>query len=77
VARLTVIEMSVLTGVEFYALVVVEMGGKQSISSEGQALLFAFFARLGGEVTHIASGFDYGRDFEIEVFRNQKTTAFC
>jgi hypothetical protein len=39
---------------------------------KGQALLRSFFANAGWEVTKIEE--DYGRDFEIEVFRNKKTT---
>lgn len=39
---------------------------------KGQALLRSFFAEVGWEVTQI--GEDYGRDFEIEVFRDKKTT---
>lgn len=39
---------------------------------KGQALLRSFFANAGWEVTKIEE--DYGRDFEIEVFRNNKTT---
>ncbi|MGA2851644.1 MAG: DUF4365 domain-containing protein [Terracidiphilus sp.] len=39
---------------------------------KGQALLRSSFADAGWEVTQI--GEDYGRDFEIEVFRDKKTT---
>jgi Domain of unknown function (DUF4365) len=39
---------------------------------KGQALLRSFFADAGWEVTQIVE--DYGRDFEIEVFREKKTT---
>jgi hypothetical protein len=45
-----------------------------STDKKGQALLIAFFAELDWEVIPMPSGSDYGRDFEIEVFRNQKTT---
>lgn len=36
-------------------------------------MLFTCFAQIGWEVTPMASGSDYGRDFEVEVFRDQKT----
>jgi hypothetical protein len=40
--------------------------------SQGKALLRSAFARLGWTVNEI--GEDYGRDFEIEVFRNTQST---
>lgn len=39
---------------------------------KGQALLRTFFADIGWRVTQIIS--DYGRDFQVEVFRDNKTT---
>jgi hypothetical protein len=47
---------------------------QHATDKKGQALLIAFFAELGWEVIPMPSGSDYGRDFEIEVFRDQKTT---
>ena len=47
---------------------------QHATDKKGQALLIAFFAEIGWEVIPMPSGSDYGRDFEIEVFREQKTT---
>jgi hypothetical protein len=47
---------------------------QHATDKQGQALLFTCFAKIGWEVTPMASGSDYGRDFEVEVFRNKKTT---
>jgi hypothetical protein len=50
---------------------------QHATDKKGQALLIAFFAKLGWEVIPMPSGSDYGRDFEIEVFRDQKTTGIA
>lgn len=47
---------------------------QHEIDEQGEALLQTIMARLHWSVTRIGKGADYGRDFEIEIFRDGRST---
>jgi hypothetical protein len=47
---------------------------QHDIDDQGEALLRTIMAQLHWAVTKIEKGADYGRDFQIEIFRNGRST---